>query len=149
MDHQNTHTAFLCLGSNLGIKTRNLEQAASLIGSRCGIVEDSSGIYQSKPWGFDSDNDFYNQCLKVKTRLDPVSLLENILAIEQEIGRERKGTTYSDRLIDIDILFYDELIYESEDLVLPHSRLENRMFVLKPMLELDADFVRFHLGCPC
>lgn len=139
MDHQNTHSVYLCLGTNLGDKQKNLESASDLISDSCGNIEMSSGIYLSKSWGFKSSNEFYNQCLKLETKLGPEELLEQVLEIEQVMGRERVGIKYSDRIIDIDILFYDSSAYVSGSLVIPHPRIPERMFVLKPMMELDPE----------
>ena len=143
MDKQSQHSVYLCLGTNLGDKQNNLERAAELIGDRCGRVLCRSGVYVSGSWGYESNNDFYNQCLRVDTVLDPGDLLKQIVEIEQVMGRERKGKGkgYADRSIDIDILFYDEVILETEHLVIPHPRISERMFVLKPMMELDPEFV--------
>lgn len=139
MDHQSIHSVYLCLGTNLGDKQKNLGTASDLISNSCGNIVKCSGIYLSSPWGYDSSNEFYNQCLKLETELAPEELLEKVLEIELVMGRERKGMKYSDRIIDIDILFYDSSAYVSGRLVIPHPRMAERLFVLKPMMELDPE----------
>ena len=97
-------------------------------------------IYQSKSWGFDS-NDFYNLCLLIDTDIMQKSLLINLKKIEKSMGREDVDGSYSDRLIDIDILFYNNITTDSEDLKIPHPKIEIRKFVLVPMLEIADDYV--------
>ena len=103
-------------------------------------IRDRSSIYQSKSWGFDS-NDFYNLCLLIDTDIMPKSLLINLKRIEKSMGREDVDGSYSDRLIDIDILFYDNITTDSEDLKIPHPKIEIRKFVLVPMLEIADEYV--------
>ena len=141
MDTQDLHTVYFSLGTNLGNKHKNLEIAVEMIGKSCGIVVRSSGIYVSKSWGYDSSNDFFNQCLKLDTGLGPEELLQQILEIEHVMGREKQGTGYADRIIDIDILFYDKATFKTDRLHIPHPRIPERLFVLKPMMELDPEFV--------
>ena len=104
------------------------------------IIISRSSIYQSKSWGFDS-NDFYNLCLLIDTDIMPKSLLINLKKIEKSMGREDIDGSYSDRFIDIDILFYDNIIIDLEDLKIPHPKIEIRKFVLVPMLEIADDYV--------
>ncbi len=141
MCSQKFHTVYLCLGTNLGDKKENLGRALKLIGNGCGTVIRVSGIYVSGSWGYESNNDFYNQCLELETGFGPEELLKLLLEIEQMMGRARKGMGYADRVIDIDILFYNSLVLEIDHLHIPHPRIPERMFVLKPMMELDPEFV--------
>lgn len=141
MKQESEHLAYLSLGTNLGDKHFNLSKAIDFILELCGIIEDKSGVYSSPPWGFTSDNDFYNQCLKVKTSLNPEMLLEKLLSIENINGRKREGGGYSDRIIDIDILFYDDLIINEENLIIPHPKLQERLFVLAPLEEIASEFI--------
>jgi 2-amino-4-hydroxy-6-hydroxymethyldihydropteridine diphosphokinase len=130
------HTLVLSTGSNLGDRRRNLELARSRIGEKIGPVRLASGIYESASWGYSSDHSFYNQCLEVLTELDTGECIERILETEREMGRERDGCGYSDRVIDIDILFYDQLVIQSGNLTIPHKSMHERRFVLQPLAEI-------------
>ena len=131
---------YLSIGSNKGNRSALINKAIDKIEKKIGIIISRSSIYQSKSWGFDS-NDFYNICLLIDTDIEPKSLLINLKKIEKSMGREDIDGSYSDRFIDIDILFYDDIIIDSEDLKIPHPKIEKRKFVLIPMLELVDDYV--------
>lgn len=135
--------AILCLGTNLGNKQNNLSQALNLISNKIGKIVKQSGIYESKSWGYNSAQKFLNQIVVVETKLNPITILNKNLEIEKLIGRIRKNKSkiYEDRLIDIDILFIDDIIIESIDLTVPHPKLQERNFVLKPLTEICANFV--------
>ncbi|MFA0962881.1 2-amino-4-hydroxy-6-hydroxymethyldihydropteridine diphosphokinase [Roseivirga sp. BDSF3-8] len=126
---------FLLLGSNLGNRLSNLRLAANLLqGGGCEIVE-SSKVYETEPWGISEQPAFLNQVLKVETSLLPEELLTLLLASEEEMGRIRH-VKWGERLIDMDILYYNDLIYKSESLVVPHPEIANRRFTLVPLAEL-------------
>ena len=131
---------YLSIGSNKGNRSVLINKAIDEIEKKVGIIISRSSIYQSKSWGFDS-NDFYNLCLLIDTDIVPKSLLINLKKIEKSMGREDVDGSYSDRFIDIDILFYDNIITDSEDLKIPHPKIEIRKFVLVPMLEIADDYV--------
>jgi len=131
---------YLSIGSNKGNRSLLINKAIDEIEKKVGIIISRSSIYQSKSWGFDS-NDFYNLCLLIDTDIMPKSLLINLKKIEKSMGREDIDGSYSDRFIDIDILFYDNIITDSEDLKIPHPKIEIRKFVLVPMLEIADDYV--------
>lgn len=131
---------YLSIGSNKGNRSVLINKAIDEIEKKVGIIISRSSIYQSKSWGFDS-NDFYNLCLLIDTDIVPKSLLVNLKKIEKSMGREDVDGSYSDRFIDIDILFYDNIITDSEDLKIPHPKIEIRKFVLVPMLEIADDYV--------
>ena len=131
---------YLSIGSNKGNRSVLINKAIDEIEKKVGIIISRSSIYQSKSWGFDS-NDFYNLCLLIDTDIMPKSLLINLKRIEKSMGREDVDGSYSDRLIDIDILFYDNITTDSEDLKIPHPKIEIRKFVLVPMLEIADDYV--------
>ncbi len=131
---------YLSIGSNKGNRSVLINKATNEIEKKVGIIISRSSIYQSKSWGFDS-NDFYNLCLLIDTDIEPKSLLINLKKIEKSMGREDIDGSYSDRFIDIDILFYDNIITDSEDLKIPHPKIEIRKFVLVPMLEIADDYV--------
>lgn len=131
---------YLSIGSNKGNRSVLINKAIDEIEKKVGIIISRSSIYESKSWGFDS-NDFYNLCLLIDTDIMPKSLLINLKKIEKSMGREDIDGSYSDRFIDIDILFYDNIITDSEDLKIPHPKIEIRKFVLVPMLEIADDYV--------
>jgi 2-amino-4-hydroxy-6-hydroxymethyldihydropteridine diphosphokinase len=119
-----------------------LEKAIVLIAERVGTVTDSSPIYRTEPWGFESVNWFYNQAIRCKTTLPPEEVLNVILNIETELGRTRNAeSTYESRIIDIDILYFDNEIISTENLQIPHKHIQDRRFVLMPLCDIAPDFV--------
>ncbi len=134
MPNQSTlHIVYLALGTNLGEKSTNLLKAIKLIVERIGFVSAISSIYETEPWGFDSSNSFFNMVVEVHTDLNPEKLLDISQQIEKDLGRKEKSSdVYQDRIIDIDIILYDNLKYKSENLILPHPLFHERDFVLKP-----------------
>ncbi len=135
------HTIYLSLGTNLGNKQINLNLAIELISKRCGALIGKSGVYISSAWGYESENEFYNQCLKIETQLTPDQLIDTLISIEEDLGRTRGSSGYADRMIDIDVLFYDDFVLQTARLVIPHPRMLERLFVLAPMAELAPDFI--------
>lgn len=127
---------FLLLGSNLGNAAENLEKAIFHLKKRAGEISGFSSVYKTAPWGFEHENFFLNQVLKVNTALSPEDLIGCILSIENEIGRKRNGNGYEGRIIDIDILFYNDLCQHTENLVIPHPLLHKRRFTLMPLNEI-------------
>ena len=126
--------AYLSLGTNLGNKRRNLITAAALLAERVGDILALSGFYETEPWGFDSENTFLNAALKLRTSLSPSALLTVTQAIEKELGRTVKSKDfYQDRVIDIDILLYDDLVLDTVDLKISHPLMVKRAFVLNPL----------------
>ena len=140
MTADSLHRAVLLLGSNQGDKARNLEEAIQLIVVNIGNVVLRSSVYETEPWGFESRDAFLNQALVVDTGLEPAKVMEAILGIEKQMGRERIVNIYSSRLIDIDILFYDQQIIEGPDLMVPHPLMQSRKFVLAPLNEIIPEF---------
>ncbi|MBN1596789.1 MAG: 2-amino-4-hydroxy-6-hydroxymethyldihydropteridine diphosphokinase [Bacteroidales bacterium] len=133
-------TAYLMLGSNIGDKSANLRKAIKNIGEKC-TVNSLSSVYETEPWGFSHEESFYNQAASIETQYSPDELLQFLLNIEDEMGRERKGPEYQSRLIDLDILFYDKLIMDTRKLTIPHPRLHLRRFALIPMKEIAPEFI--------
>ncbi len=131
----------LLTGSDLGDRNANLEAAISLINQRIGRIVAASSIVETEPWGFESDTQFLNQALLVETHLDPESLLKNVLEIEREIGRERKETQWTSRIIDIDIVCSENRSYHSNNLTIPHKHLHERSFVLNPLCQLVPNWI--------
>ena len=131
----------LSLGSNLGRREHNLERALYLIRDRVGPLHSISRIYESEAWGFSSTSRFYNCCISLHTGLAPGQILKLLLQIEQEMGRQRKGKGYSDRIIDIDILLYGDSCINTPGLTVPHPSMADRKFVLAPLAEIAAGVV--------
>jgi len=132
------HQTWISLGSNLGDRAAQLALARSHMADTCGKIRRVSGIYESSAWGFDSEHMFFNQCLHMDTALPPGSLLQLILEIERKMGRQRDDGGYADRIIDLDILLYDDLVIQSDHLQVPHPRMGTRKFVLLPLFEIAA-----------
>ena len=132
---------YLSLGSNLGHREQYLEEALKLIQSRIGEIESVSRYYESEAWGFSSAYRFYNCCLSLLSAVDPLPLMDLLLEIEQEMGRLRQGMGYSDRVIDIDMLFYGERQLDHPRLTLPHPSMGDRRFVLAPLAEIAPHFI--------
>lgn len=134
---------YLSLGSNLGDRVGYLQQATSLLNASEKInVVATSSFYESEPWQMNSENWFVNAVIQIATTLTPEELLNACQRIEKQLGRKRLSSeVYADRTIDIDILFYDDLIIKTDRLVIPHRNFSKRAFVLVPMLEIAQDFV--------
>ena len=132
------HKVYLSLGTNLGNRKRNIREAIEKIEELIGVVLRQSALYETKPWGFSSPNDFINSCILVDTILAPRQLMEKLQEIEKEMGRTLKSINgeYHDRIIDIDILMYDDLKINEPDLVIPHPLMEEREFVMVPLKEI-------------
>lgn len=131
-------TTYLSLGSNLGDRKQLLHSAINEIAERVGRVEAISSCIETKPVGFDSVHLFLNMAVRVRTELNPYELLKVLKQLERDLGRTRKshdGVHY-DRTIDIDILLYDNLEVNSEELRIPHPRMWERDFVMRPLKEI-------------
>lgn len=128
--------AFLGLGSNLGDRESYLGNALGLIIKSVGKVEAFSGIYETEPWGFHSENKFLNLVIRINTDLKPEDLLTKILAIEKKLGRIRDNSQYLSRTIDIDILLYRNLVINKHGLTIPHPMIQDRKFVLVPFCDI-------------
>lgn len=139
--------AYLSLGTNLGNKRRNLVTAAALLAERTGDILVLSEIYETEPWGFESSHRFLNAALVLETSLSPSDLLQATRLIEIEMGRIAKSDgSYEDRVIDIDLLMYDEVVMQTGRLTLPHPLMHKRRFVMEPLAEIAPDAVHpvFH-----
>ncbi len=132
-------TIYLALGTNLGDRLANLHAAINAFPPSI-VHHQSSHIYETPPWGYTDQPAFLNMAVKAETDLDAVSLLKRLKQIEVEVGRV-ETFRWGPRQIDIDILFYDDLVLESESLVVPHPRLHERAFVLVPLADIAPDFV--------
>lgn len=129
---------FILLGGNVGDKAKIFEQTRKLIGERIGLITKVSSIYATESWGFESAM-FWNQGIIVTTSLSPLEVLQESQVLEKELGRIRKSTRYEDRIIDIDLLFYDNLQIRTPELTIPHPKIAERKFVLVPLNELDPE----------
>ncbi len=132
------HTVYLSLGSNLGDRKATMRRAIGLLNERAGSVDRQSSFIETEPWGFESTNKFLNMCVRLLTTLSPEQLLLATKQIERELGRTQKSVNgqYHDRPIDIDILMYDDVHIDSNDLTLPHPHMQEREFVMKPLREI-------------
>lgn len=128
------------MGSNLGNRLEILKQAVASLKELSGEDFRISSVYESEAWGYDSLNSYYNMVLVFRTYLSADDLLESLLEIEQRLGRVRVDKSYSDRSIDLDLLFYGDLIRNDEHLILPHPRMVLRRFVLEPLQEIHSSW---------
>jgi 2-amino-4-hydroxy-6-hydroxymethyldihydropteridine diphosphokinase len=135
------HKVFLGIGGNIGNKENNFTHSLNLIEKRLGRIILLSAVYETSPWGFQSDNNFWNQVIYIETGLEPEKLLYEINRIETEFGRKRNAGGYLSREMDIDILYFDNLILENETLIIPHPQIQRRLFVLAPLVEIAPDFI--------
>ena len=131
---------YLSIGSNKGNRYSFIKEALRLIQKDIGQVILISKIYETKSWGFQSD-DFLNLCILIKSELIPAELIIKLKNLEERIGRERNNEKIEAREIDIDILFYSDEIVNQKDLIIPHQRLHLRNFVLYPLNDIAADFI--------
>jgi len=136
MEQIKSNRTLLSLGSNLGNKIEHLENAIKAIKVSIGEVEYISSFHHSEPWGYQSENEFVNLCLTCFTKLTPQELLEKIKEIEATMGRNKSKSGYEDRCIDIDIIFFNQDEFESEQLTIPHPQFKNRAFVMIPLQEI-------------
>lgn len=134
------NSAYLLTGGNVGDRLQNLTTAAKNIADHCGPVIHASSIYETEPWGNSLQPAFLNQVLMVDTSLSARALLNQILRIEETMGRKRKEK-YGPRIIDIDLLFYNSDIIRLPHLHVPHPEMLNRRFVMQPLEEIAPEFV--------
>lgn len=135
---------YLSLGTNLGDRRSNLETACTHIASEVGTIVSASDIIETEPWGFESSNRFLNMVAKVETPLQPLEVLHATQEIERKLGRNHKTVNreYHDRLIDIDILLYDDLVMNTPELTIPHPLMLQRSFVMEPLAQIAPELTR-------
>lgn len=138
------HIIYLALGTNLGDRRANLRTAIEALPPEVEVLAESK-IYETPPWGVEDQPAFLNMAVKAGTDLMPPALLAQLKKLETGLGRTQTFR-WGPRLIDIDILFYDDLVFESEGLVVPHPRLHERAFVLVPLADIAPDLVHPALG---
>lgn len=133
--------AYFGLGSNMGNKAANIRQAIARLEQTQGItVSSQSGLYRTAPWGMEDQDWFMNACIGIDTELAPEKLLDVCLETERTMGRERRQK-WGPRLIDIDILCYEDATISTQTLSLPHPYLQERAFVLVPLAEIASDLI--------
>ena len=130
------HKVYLGIGGNLGNKQKNFKEVYQKVENELGEIVKTSSIYETPPWGFTSDDVFWNSVIKILTVYSPEVLLSKIHLIEKSFGRKRGDENYSSREIDIDILYFDNLYMETDELIIPHSHINKRKFVLVPLAEI-------------
>lgn len=137
-------TMYLSLGTNLGDRRQNIASALDLIANEVGIILSASDIIETDPWGFESPHAFLNMAVKVETNLQPLQALHATQLIERRLGRDRKTADrqYHDRLIDIDILLYDDLVMDTPELTIPHPLMYQRPFVMEPLSQIAPELVK-------
>lgn len=135
------NTAYILLGGNIGKVEETFGKARAFINGVAGHITASSSIYKSVPWGFMSNDLFLNQALEISTTLCPADLLSTLLNIEKVLGRHRTKSGYQSRVIDLDILFYENLVIDLDCLIVPHPRLHLRLFTLLPLVEIAPNFI--------
>ncbi|MDP4265109.1 MAG: 2-amino-4-hydroxy-6-hydroxymethyldihydropteridine diphosphokinase [Bacteroidota bacterium] len=129
--------AYLLTGGNLGDREQNLADARQWIEAGCGKIIRASSLYETAAWGKTDQPDFLNQALKIETMLDANQLIRSVLETEKKMGRTRKEK-YGSRIIDIDILLFNDEVYSGPFLTIPHPEIQNRRFVLVPLTEIAA-----------
>ena len=135
---------FIGFGANLGDRLQNIKASILQVHESLGEVVTISSFYESEPWGFESEKLFVNGVFEIRTQLTPESLLEGLKKIEKNLGRTTKTIDmYTDRLIDLDILYFGNKIFNRDGLDIPHSQIYSRRFVLEPLVEIAPDFVDF------
>jgi 2-amino-4-hydroxy-6-hydroxymethyldihydropteridine diphosphokinase len=133
-------TAYLLIGGNMGNRKENLLQAVTLVNDQCGAVVKTSSIYETAAWGKTDQAAFFNQAIAISTSFSARQLLRKILKIEKQMGRIRKEKM-GPRIIDIDILLFDNEIHDLRYLKIPHPEMHNRRFALTPLVEIEPDLV--------
>jgi 2-amino-4-hydroxy-6-hydroxymethyldihydropteridine diphosphokinase len=133
------HIVYIALGSNLEDRLANLKQAIASLTPQM-EVKAKSQVYETPPWGYEDQPRFLNQVIKAKTYLEPEPLLKHLKRLEMALGR-KESFPNGPRLIDMDILFYDDLVVDTPSLVIPHPRLHERGFVLLPLMDIASDLV--------
>lgn len=135
-----SHTAYISVGSNLGNRKQNcLNGIEKLTGSGRADLVAESGFYETEPMDYADQDWFVNAVVKVKTDLDPLSLLHELLTVETDLGRRRNGVRFGPRIIDLDLILYNRQVIESSELVVPHPRMHKRRFVLEPICDIDPE----------
>ncbi|EPY2304438.1 2-amino-4-hydroxy-6-hydroxymethyldihydropteridine diphosphokinase [Clostridium sporogenes] len=134
------HTAYVAFGSNIGEKENYIKRALEKIEERDIKIIKVSPIYETEPYGVLDQDSFLNGVVRIETNLTPEDLIKELLLIEKQLDRVRERR-WGPRTIDLDIIFYDDLIINKNNLIIPHKDMENREFVLKPLCDIDENFI--------
>ncbi|EPY6471931.1 2-amino-4-hydroxy-6-hydroxymethyldihydropteridine diphosphokinase [Clostridium sporogenes] len=134
------HTAYVAFGSNMGEKENYIKRALEKIEEKAIKIIKLSPIYETEPYGVLDQDSFLNGVVKIESNLTPENLIEVLLDIEKQLDRVRERR-WGPRTIDLDIIFYDDFIINEENLIIPHRDMENREFVLKPLCDIDENFI--------
>ena len=133
--------AYLSLGSNRGNRSANLERAIELLSEWIGSVAAVSSTYETPPWKMIDKTNFFNCVLLIETELPAEQLLDTVILVESMMGRQRTSQKYEPRIIDIDILFFNDEVIHTTDLDVPHPLIQERRFVLQPLAEIAPAFI--------
>ena len=137
-----THTAYISAGSNMGDKLQNCRDGLkALTGSGAAFITAWSNFYKTSPVDFTEQDWFVNAVVKIETRLDPFELLKDMISIQARAGRTCDPVRFGPRILDLDIIFYDDIVVELPGLTIPHPRMHKRRFVLKPLCDIDPDYI--------
>ena len=132
------HTAFICVGSNLGVKLENCRRAiVELTHGEDSRLTAQSQKYRTEPVDYEDQEWFVNYVVKIETALDPLTLLQELKSIEHRAGRKRDTVRFGPRVLDLDIIFYNDLVMHTPQLSIPHPRMHKRRFVLRPICDID------------
>lgn len=134
------HIYYLLLGSNLGDKNQNIDRALQMIKEGIGPILDQSSRYLTQPWGVEDQEDFINMAVKVNSDKKPSEVLDTIKKIEEKVGRT-ETIHWGPRILDIDILYCDDKVIDTEAIKIPHPQIYNRNFVLVPLIEIAGEMI--------
>lgn len=138
----NSHTAYISIGSNIGNSLENCKKAISVLKNTCSIqLSRISKFYKTEPVDYTDQSWFINAVIEIRTSLEPEQLFKTLKSIEKKAGRDENGIRFGPRLLDLDILFFNDETLETPELVIPHPRMHKRRFVLKPICDINPDFV--------
>ncbi len=141
------HTAFICVGSNLGDKLANCRRAiVALTRGAASRLMEQSPVYRTEPVDYEDQEWFVNTVVKIATRLEPLPLLQKLKSIEDRAGRQQNAVRFGPRVLDLDIIFYDDLVMDAPQLTIPHPRMHKRHFVLGPVCDIDPHIKHPVLG---
>jgi len=140
-----SHVVYIALGTNLGNRLDNLQAALGALPPEVSVLAESH-VYETLPWGYEDQPAFLNMVVKAETSLEPGALLKYLKQLEVQLGREG-NFRWGPRLIDLDILFYDDLVIDTPPLVIPHPRLHERAFVLVPLVDVAPELIHPVLEC--
>jgi 2-amino-4-hydroxy-6-hydroxymethyldihydropteridine diphosphokinase len=137
-----SHTVYISIGSNIGKPEENCRKGISALRKTNGIqLKKMSKFYETEPVDYKDQAWFINAVVEIKTILDPIKLFNYLKLIEKKIGRSENSIRFGPRILDLDIIFFDDVVMETPDLVIPHPRMDERHFVLKPLCDINPNLV--------